>query len=53
MLVERGLVRHGAAPLKVLGGGELTRALKVSAHKFSGSAKAKIEQAGGQALVVT
>jgi len=53
VLAERGLVRRGTAPVKVLGGGELKRALKVSAHKFSGSAKAKIEQAGGQALVVT
>ena len=52
-LVAGGLVRHGTAPVKVLGGGELKRALKVSAHKFSGSAKAKIEQAGGQAVVVT
>ena len=53
VLVERGLVRDGTAPVKVLGGGELARALKVTAHKFSGSAKAKIEQAGGQAVVVT
>jgi large subunit ribosomal protein L15 len=34
----------------VLGGGEISRALKVTASKFSGSAKAKIEKAGGQAL---
>ena len=33
----------------MLGEGELTRALKVTASKFSGSAKAKIEKAGGQA----
>lgn len=53
VLVERGLVRDGTALVKVLGGGELARALKVTAHKFSGSAKTKIEQAGGQAVVIT
>jgi large subunit ribosomal protein L15 len=53
VLAERGLVRRGKAPVKVLGEGELTRALKVTANKFSGSAKAKIEKAGGQAVVVT
>jgi len=35
-------------PLKVLGNGELTAALTVSAHAFSASAKAKIEKAGGK-----
>jgi preprotein translocase subunit SecY len=35
----------------VLGDGEITRALKVTAAKFSASAKAKIEKAGGQAIV--
>ena len=46
-----GLVK-GRRPVKVLGDGELKRALKVSAHAFSGSAKAKIEKAGGKAEVV-
>jgi large subunit ribosomal protein L15 len=46
LLVELGLVRSGAL-VKILGNGELSRALKVSAHKFSGSARAKIEAAGG------
>jgi large subunit ribosomal protein L15 len=53
VLAARGLVRRGTAPVKVLGDGELTRALKVTANKFSGPAKAKIEKAGGQAVVVT
>ena len=35
----------------ILGDGEITRALKVTAAKFSESAKAKIEKAGGQAIV--
>jgi large subunit ribosomal protein L15 len=45
-LAAAGLVRRGK-PLKVLGGGELGRALQVRAHAFSGSARAKIEAAGG------
>lgn len=36
--------------LKVLGDGELSKSLKVSAHRFSKSAKEKIENAGGQAI---
>jgi large subunit ribosomal protein L15 len=45
-LVELGLVRKGER-IKVLGDGEIGRALKVTAHKFSKSARAKIEAAGG------
>ena len=50
VLAAGGLVRHGTAPVKVLGDGELKRALKVTASSFSASAKAKIEKAGGQAV---
>ena len=42
----------GKKLVKILGDGELKRALKVSAHKFSESAKAKIEKAGGKAEVL-
>ncbi len=45
-LVAAGAVRKGR-PVKVLGGGELSVAVQVSAHHFSGSAKSKIEAAGG------
>jgi len=45
-LAEKGLVRKGR-PVKVLGDGEIGRALTVAAHKFSKSARAKIEGAGG------
>jgi large subunit ribosomal protein L15 len=38
--------------LKVLGDGEITKKLKISAHRFSASAKEKIEKAGGQAVVL-
>jgi large subunit ribosomal protein L15 len=50
-LVKAGLIRADGALLKVLGDGELGRALKVTAARFTGSAKAKIEKAGGQAIV--
>jgi large subunit ribosomal protein L15 len=45
-LAEHGMVRAGS-PLKVLGTGEVGRAITVTAHKFSKSARAKIEAAGG------
>ena len=50
-LASAGLIRAGAVAVKILGNGEITRAFKVTAAKFSESAKAKIEQAGGQAIV--
>ncbi|MGI8700304.1 MAG: 50S ribosomal protein L15 [Nocardioidaceae bacterium] len=45
-LVAKGAVRSGL-PVKVLGSGELSVAVQVSAHAFSGSAKDKIAAAGG------
>ena len=50
-LIAAGLVRRGETTVKVLGDGDITRALTVTATKFSESAKAKIEQAGGKAIV--
>ena len=38
--------------VKILGDGEVKKSLKVSAHYFSGSAKEKIEKAGGQVIVL-
>ncbi|MDQ5980917.1 MAG: large subunit ribosomal protein [Verrucomicrobiota bacterium] len=51
VLAQAGLIRADVTMLKVLGDGEITRALKVTAQKFTGSAKAKLEQAGGAAIV--
>jgi large subunit ribosomal protein L15 len=51
-LAKAGLIRKGETTVKVLGDGEISRALKVSAARFSATAKAKIEAAGGQAIVV-
>jgi large subunit ribosomal protein L15 len=50
-LVTKGAVRGGEL-VKVLGTGELSVALRVSAHAFSASAKEKIEAAGGSATTV-
>ena len=50
-LAAAGLIRRDVKAVKVLGDGEVTRAFTVTAAKFSDSAKAKLEQAGGQAIV--
>jgi large subunit ribosomal protein L15 len=53
VLAQAGLVRDiDDSQLKILGDGELGRALKVTAAKFSASAKEKIEKAGGQAVAL-
>lgn len=52
LLKQSRVVRSLRRPVKVLGGGELTKALAVKAHKFSVTAKEKIEAAGGSALEV-
>jgi large subunit ribosomal protein L15 len=53
-LVEKGLVRGGKRPVKVLGDGELTKKLTVQVQqKFSASARSGIEKAGGSCEVVT
>ena len=46
-LVEKGLIRRGPKPVKILATGDLTKKLSVMADKFSGSARSKIEAAGG------
>ena len=50
-LVDKGAVRDGQL-VKVLGTGEIGVALRVSAHAFSGSARQKIEAAGGTATTL-
>jgi large subunit ribosomal protein L15 len=50
-LVIAGLVRAKDALVKVLGSGELTKKVVVHADKFSASAVAKIEAAGGKAVL--
>ncbi len=48
-----GLIRSLNKRVKILGVGEVAKALSVSAHAFSGSARTKIEGAGGSVSVVT
>ena len=52
VLVERGVVKKLGDGLKILGGGELSRSLTVRAHRFTKSAKEKIEAAGGTTEVL-
>ncbi len=53
-LVEYGLLRasEGKGLVKILGEGEISQALKFKAHKFSASARAKIEAAGGTVEII-
>jgi large subunit ribosomal protein L15 len=52
VLQKAGLANGVRDGVKILGGGELTKKLTVKAQAFSGSAKAKIEAAGGRCEVV-
>lgn len=52
-MVEAGLVKRSRLPIKILGGGELKRPVVVQAHKFSKSAEAKIQAAGGRVEVIS
>jgi len=47
LLHEVGIIKTLRQPVKVLGDGEITKALTVRAHRFSAVAKGKIEAAGG------
>ncbi len=47
LLIQRGYIRKNGGPVVILGGGEINIALTVKAHRFSKSARAKIEAAGG------
>ncbi len=52
VLLEKGLVRRGSSRVKVLAEGNVTRPLAVQAHRFSESAAAKIQAAGGRVEVL-
>ena len=47
-LVAKGIIKHSTDLVKVLGDGEITKAVTVKVDKVSASAKAKIEAAGGK-----
>jgi large subunit ribosomal protein L15 len=52
VLRKAGILKGKGALVKVLGVGELTSAINVTAHKFSETAKEKIEKAGGKAELI-
>lgn len=52
ILRERGLIKKAKHDLVILGNGEVSKKLNVSAHRFTKSAKAKIEAAGGTANLI-
>jgi large subunit ribosomal protein L15 len=51
-LKEAGLIRSLRVDVKILGSGDLTKKLTVTAHAFSGTAREKIEAAGGTATAL-
>lgn len=57
LMVERGLIKKGRLArfegVVVLGGGELAKALNITAHRFTKSAREKIEAAGGKATLLS
>jgi len=52
VLHTRGLIKKAKHDVVVLGTGEISKALKVSAHRFTKSAKEKIEKAGGAVVQI-
>ncbi len=50
-LRAQGIVKKNL-PVKILGSGEIKKAVTIKAHQFSASAKQKIEKAGGQAVLI-
>jgi large subunit ribosomal protein L15 len=53
LMIKAGIIKSLQLPIKILGDGDIDRPLTVKAHKFSTSAKAKIEAAGGKCEEVT
>jgi large subunit ribosomal protein L15 len=52
ILHERGLIKKAKHDLVILGTGDVTKSLKISAHRFTKTAKDKIEKAGGTASAI-
>jgi large subunit ribosomal protein L15 len=49
-LIEKGVIKNTKIDVKILGSGDLRKKLNVTAHRFSATAKEKIEAAGGTAI---
>jgi large subunit ribosomal protein L15 len=52
LLFEKRLIRKKDVPVKILGEGEITKQLEISAHAFSKSAQEKIEAAQGRIIIL-
>ena len=52
ILHERGLIKKAKHDVVILGNGEISKALKISAHRFTKTAQDKIEKVGGSATVI-
>jgi large subunit ribosomal protein L15 len=52
ILHHRGLIKKAKHDLVILGNGEVSKALKISAHRFTKTAREKIEKAGGSATEI-
>src|SRR6476659_1218504 len=52
ILHQRGLIKKAKHDLVILGNGDVSKALNISAHRFTGTAKGKIEKAGGTATQI-
>ena len=52
VLHDRGLIKKAKHDVVVLGNGEVSKALRVSAHRFTKSARDKIEKAGGAVVEI-
>jgi len=52
ILREKEIVKHSSMQVKILGDGELKKALTIKAHRFSKSAIDKIQKAGGKAELI-
>ena len=52
MLHKRGIIKKAKHDIVVLGNGNISKALKISAHRFTRSAREKIEKAGGAITVI-
>jgi len=50
-MLEKGVIKSAAKPVKVLANGDIERAVEVYAHAFSATAAEKIKKAGGKAIV--
>jgi len=52
VLHKRGIIKKAKHDIVVLGNGNISKALKISAHRFTKSAREKIEKAGGAITVI-